>query len=135
MGLFLFPYSTEVNLIRLSNEHISVDALCLVWSETDQQLVASVMYCGAEVSLTAIKAELEKHNSKSGLNINGDARGHVDGAQYGYVKLWGDFDEVNALGHVLTLLHRNAHDPRMILATAKKGEDGTQSQPHFYVVA
>jgi hypothetical protein len=122
-------------MIKVANEHIAVSAMSIVWSDTDRQLVAAQLHSGDKVSLNAIKAELEKWSNKSGLSLAGDISGWVAGAKHGFVNLWTTLERVNAHGNVLTLLHRHAHDPRMILATAKKNDEGEEEQPHFYIVA
>jgi sarcosine oxidase gamma subunit len=117
----------------IRNAHARATVLSAVWSEKDHQLVACTM-TGDKQSLTAIKAEMEKHNSRSGVELVGDeVRVELSGAQKGFVKMMATLEHVNAVGYAMTMMHHRAHDPRLIPPEREK--DGEIPAPYFYVVA
>ncbi len=125
--------------LSLSNTHARATVLSAVWSPLDQQLVAVLMAATDKTILKALKAELEKNNKNSLVNLAGEAKAELAGAKRGYVHASASLDKVNAQGHVMALLHWRAHDPRAVTASGKPVERDAEIPPvendYFYVVA
>lgn len=121
--------------IALSNGHARATVLGAVWSPQDQQLVAVLLAAPDKLALTALKAELEKHNKNSFVSLSGDAKAELAGAKRGYVHISASLEKAHAQGHVLAMLHWKAHDPRLIQpAKASDSKEPAQAEC-FYVVA
>lgn len=123
--------------ISLSNGHARATVLSAVWSPVDQQLVAVLMAATDKTVLTALKAELEKHNKNSCVTLAGDAQAELSGAQRGYVHVAASLEKANAQGHVMALLHWRAHDPRAVMSMSKpagRDEDFSKLENDYYYV-
>lgn len=121
--------------LSLSNGHARATVLSAVWSPADEQLVAVLMAATDKTVLTALKAELEKNNKNAGVALAGEAKADLRGAQLGYLHLSATLDKVNAQGHLTSLLHWRAHDPRSASARSAKGNSDERADDYFYVVA
>lgn len=121
--------------IAISNGHARATVLSAVWSPQDQQLVAVLLAAPDKLALTALKAELEKHNKNSFVALSGDAKAELAGAKRGYVHVSQSLEKVHAQGHVLAMLHWKAHDPRLVQLTKTSDAKGPAEAGCFYVVA
>ena len=123
-------------MIRIANDHVSINCLSAVWSDLDQQLVAALVTGGTKLEITAIKAEIEK-NGLGQLRISGDANAYLNGARRGFLFHLVPMERFNAHGYMAVLMNRRSHDPKAVITDAvSKQKDGDENAGEFfYVVA